>query len=100
MNLLRQNLSKTDYLKYFSHTSDIAGIKMYEYKGGKQEGVKGIDVKTGTGFAFTVIPDRGMDILNTDYCGIPVSWVSKTESCTPRILKMEALVFLEVLAVD
>ncbi len=94
MNLLRQNLSKTDYLKYFSHMSDLAGSKMFEYKGGKQEGVKGIDVKTGTGFAFTVVPDRGMDILNTEYCGIPVSWVSKNRMMHPAYFENGGIGFL------
>lgn len=94
LNLLRQNLSKTDYLKYFSHMSDLAGIKTFEYKGGKQEGVKGIDVKTGTGFTFTVVPDRGMDILNTEYCGIPVSWVSKNRVIHPAYFENGGIGFL------
>ena len=94
VNLLRQNLLKTDYLKYFSNMSDLAGAKVFEYKGGMKEGVKGIDVKTGTGFKFTVVPDRGMDILDSEYCGIPISWVSKNRIMHPTYFENGGIGFL------
>jgi len=51
VNLLRQDLLKTDYLKYFSNMSDLAGTKVFEYKGGMKEGkilkmVNEVDQKT------------------------------------------------------
>jgi len=38
----------------------IAGIKRYEFIDGKAKGLEAIDIKTGSGFNFTVLPGRGM----------------------------------------
>ena len=58
------------------NVSQIAGVRRYRIEGGAADGVQGIDVYTGSGLRFTVLPGRGMDISHASYRGIPLEWVS------------------------
>jgi len=43
----------------------LAGARGSVLTDGKADGVRAVDVTTGTGFNFTVLPGRGMDIPRT-----------------------------------
>ena len=58
--------------------SQIAGARACELTGGLAKGVEAVDVKTGTGFEFTVLPGRALDIAWASYKGISVGYMSKT----------------------
>lgn len=77
------DMSKNDLMKHIGHISQIAGAKHYTFSEGKAKGVSAIDVKTGTGLSFTVVSDRGMDIAQAEYKGIPLSFISKTGIVSP-----------------
>jgi len=42
---------------------------------GKGRGMRMIDVDNGSGLRFTVYPDRGMDIGEASFCGLPLVWL-------------------------
>lgn len=63
--------------------SQIAGLKRYSFTEGKAKGIEAIDVKTGSGLSFTVLPGRGMDIAWADFKGLPFSYISKTGIVSP-----------------
>ncbi len=63
--------------------STIAGLKPYTLFDGPERGVFAIDVWTGSGLQYTVVPDRGMNICNTKYRGIPLDWSSGTRLTSP-----------------
>lgn len=67
-----------ELLRFTGDMSQFAGAKRYAFTEGKEKGVEGVDVKTGTGFEYTVLPGRGMDIAYCSYKGVPVSYMSKT----------------------
>ena len=65
--------------KFYSHKelerrvgniSQIGGTRHYELIEGRSKGVSAIEVNTGSGFCFTVLPDRGLDISRATYKGI------------------------------
>jgi hypothetical protein len=58
--------------------AQVAGARASVLAGGKAEGVPAVDVYTGSGFAFTVLPGRGMDIPFARYDGISLSFLSGT----------------------
>lgn len=47
----------------------IAGTRHYELLNGSCKGTRAIDVKTGGGLEYTVVPDRGLDISLASYKG-------------------------------
>lgn len=56
--------------------SQIAGIRASKLAGGKAEGVRCLDVKTGSGLSFAVVPDRCLDLAWTDYRGFALGYMS------------------------
>lgn len=65
-----------DELKHMTGTiSQIAGIRLFEYSDGRMRGVRAADVWTGSGFRFTVLLDRGMDLGPADFAGTPLAWI-------------------------
>lgn len=53
----------------------LAGIRLIEYSDGKMRGMRAADVWTGSGFRFTVLLDRGMDIGPAEFQGRPLAWM-------------------------
>lgn len=82
--LFGASFSKEELFKKVGDISQIGGVKPYELSDGNQRGVKAVDFKTGTGFNFTVLSDRGMDISSADYNGIPLCWRSATGEVAPQ----------------
>lgn len=65
-------------LRYTGDISQFAGAKRYEFIDGKAKGIEAADIRTGTGFEYTVLPGRGMDIAHCSFKGVPVAYMSKT----------------------
>lgn len=74
--------------------SQIAGLKRYSFSEGKAKGVEAIDVKTGSGLSFTVLPGRGMDIAWAEFNGTPFSYISKTGIVSPQYYESGRLEWL------
>ena len=67
-----------DFLrKHVGDLSQVAGLKRYRLVGGKADGVEAVDIRTGSGFSFTVLPGRCMDIAWAEYKGIALSYMAK-----------------------
>lgn len=77
MNLYGKNYTREQIRQRVGHISQIAGIKPYTLSEGRSRGVDSIDVKTGSGFNFTVLPGRAMDIAWMEYKGMPAGYISK-----------------------
>ena len=64
--------------------SQFAGVRLGELGDGFERGVRTVDVRTGSGFEFTVMADRGLDIGAASFCGAPLAWRSPTTFHTRR----------------
>jgi hypothetical protein len=51
---------------------------------GKSRGMRVIDVRTGSGLSFSILPDRCLDIAWADYKGMPLAYMSQSEVCGPE----------------
>lgn len=76
------NYNKLDLSKV-GDMSQVAGLRRYEFAEGKAKGVEAVEVHTGAGLSFTVLPGRGMDIAWISYRGVPLSYMSKTGVVSP-----------------
>ncbi len=52
-------------------------------RGGNAEGVEALEVWTGSGLAFTVLPGRGLDVANATWKGQSLCWLSPTGIVSP-----------------
>lgn len=87
-------MSKRELMKHIGDITQVTGAQKYEISEGKGKGVTVIEVKTGTGFSFTVVPDRGMDIAYASYKGVPISFISKTGITSPFLYEEPGIGFL------
>lgn len=76
-------LNKEELLERVSSMSQIAGTRVFKYTEGKAAGVRAVEVNAGMGLSFTVLLDRGMDIGEAYYKGIPIAWKSKVGVIAP-----------------
>lgn len=76
-------LTKTEILKRVGDITQIAGAIRYTYSEGKAKSTDAIEVKTGGGLRFVILPDKGMNIAYAEVNGIPFSYISKTGIVSP-----------------
>lgn len=75
--LYGNTVNKRHLTHHVGNMSQIGGVKAYELTSGQARGVQALDVRTGTGFEFTVLPGRGLDIAWASYKGVPIGYISK-----------------------
>lgn len=66
-----------------SDLRQLADIRLATLDDGLERGVRIALVRTGSGFDFTVLLDRAMDIGTATYNGIPLAWQSGTGAVHP-----------------
>lgn len=94
MHLFGQTYAKRDLLKYVGDISAVADARASTLLDGNGRGMRIVEVWAGSGFCFTVLPDRGMDIAHCSYQGIPLAFVSKTGLVSPYLFEREGTGFL------
>ncbi len=82
---------REELMRLTGDISQIAGTKQYELLEGKGRGVRAVDFWTGTGFVFTILLDRGMDISEARYCGRSLCWRSPAGDVHPHFFDPRSL---------
>ncbi len=83
--LFGQEMSRADLLERTGDISQVAGVRRLRLEEGKEEGVGLVEVRTGTGLRYTVLPSRGLDVSFAEYKGIPLCWRSSTGDVSPHL---------------
>ena len=73
----RPDVERASCVNHYGHMRQLCGLKRYTFADGRAAGAEAIDVDTGGGLSFTVLPGRGMDISQLRYRGVPVSYMTK-----------------------
>jgi len=92
--LYGQEFSRCELMRKIGDISQVAGVKRYQLLDGNENGVEAVDFRTGTGFNFTVLPGRGMDISYAEYNGQPLCWRSSTGDVGSAYFEPEGLGWL------
>ena len=74
VELFGRKLSRQEIREYMGSLDSAAGITRFQYDEGRSKGLSAVEMRTGTGFRFVVLPDRGLDIGLCEYRGIPLSY--------------------------
>ncbi|MBV8991672.1 MAG: aldose 1-epimerase family protein [Solirubrobacterales bacterium] len=72
----------------------MAGIRLVTLGDGAERGVRVLEFRTGSGFAFDVLVDRGFDIGRCALGGKPLAWESGVGVAGPWYFEPEGLGFL------
>lgn len=78
MSEIRKNLKK-----YMGNTCQLGGTRHYRLTDGIADGCRCIDVNTGSGFCYTVVCDRGMDISLASFKGTNLAFLTENMEAHP-----------------
>lgn len=92
--LFGRHWSREELLQRMGDLSQVAGVQEFTLRGGRAEGVRAVEVRTGTGFRFWVLPDRGLDIAGAEYGGVPLAWMSPVGIVHPAYFEPEGFGWL------
>jgi len=92
--LYGKSWSKRELLSHIGDPAQVAGVRPAILQDGKADGVKAVDVQTGAGLQFTVLPGRGMDIPDARYRGISLHFTSGTGITSPAYYEEPGLGWL------
>ena len=93
VHLYERDLKKDDLLRRVGSIEQVAGIKILELSSGFERNVRVAMVRNGE-LSFLAAIDRGMDIVNTEYRGVPLSWISSTGIVAPSFYEPEGFGWL------
>ena len=74
--LYGKEFTREELLTYAADVTHLGGVHLHELADGAGRGVRVARFRTGSGFAFDVLLDRGMDIGRAEHNGRPISWWS------------------------
>ncbi len=83
-HLFNRDWQPSDLLAYVGDISQLGGVRLVTLDDGSERGVRAAELRSGEGFNFTVLLDRGMDIGHAEYRGIPLAWISPTGAVAPQ----------------
>ena len=96
MNVLGQQLTRTEVLARVGDISQLGGPVPGVLTEGMANGVRTIDVRSPGGLSFVVIADRGLDIGRAEYLGVPLAWRSPVGEVSPAFADQHGLGWLDV----
>jgi hypothetical protein len=82
-HLYQRDRSHEELARYTGTMNQIAGIQPLEASEGPERGSRLLQVWTGSGLTFNVLPDRAMDIAACQYKGMSLTWRSATGETHP-----------------
>ncbi len=80
--------------QYIGNQAQIGGTRHYELTDGRSRNIRAIDVNTGNGLQFTVLPDRGMDISLASFKGVNLVYLTCTGETHPAFYEPESIGWL------
>ena len=75
--------NRKEVRKYIGNDYQVGGTRHYQLTGGSSDGCRCIDVRTGSGFEYTVVCDRGLDISLASYKGINLAYLTENMETNP-----------------
>ena len=89
IKLYGKTYGRAELLPAVGDISQLGGVRLSRLSGGLQDGVFAADFRTGSGFNFTVLPDRALDIAYAEFNGQPLCWRSSTGDVAPSYYEPE-----------
>ncbi|MGE5274020.1 MAG: aldose 1-epimerase family protein [Verrucomicrobiota bacterium] len=92
-DLYGSNWSRLELARRVGRLEQVAGVRLVTLGDGAERGVRLLEFRTGTGFAFDVVVDRAFDIGRCEHGGRALSWTSPTGFAGPWYYEPEGLGF-------
>lgn len=86
--------SKDGILARVGKMEQLAHIRRSVLDDGKGRGMRVFDVLNCGGISFSVCPDKGLDIANASFKGIPLAWISPNGAVGPAFYEKDGMGWL------
>jgi len=96
INIYNKSYETGELRKRVGNLYQIGGTRHYELTEGNSRGTRAIDVNTGAGLCFTVLPDRGMDISLASYKGVNLVYQTPNGEVNPSFYNPAGVEWLKV----
>lgn len=83
-----------EIIKYIGNTSQLWGVRPYEFIDGWARKMRAFDVNAGNGLHYTVLPDRGMDISLASFKGYNLVYLTCNGETNPAYYEPEGIGWL------
>lgn len=87
-------MAARDLKPYIGSMRQLAGATSAVLDDGRGRGVRVVDVDNGSGLAFQVLPDRGMDIGRATFRGVPLAYLTPVGVAHPAYYEPDGLRWL------
>jgi hypothetical protein len=94
MRLWGEEFARAELLRRVGGFDQVAGVRLATLGDGNERGVRVLEFRTGTGFAFEVIVDRAFDIGRCELAGKALGWQSGLGYGGPWFAEYEGLGWL------
>ncbi|MHB9134483.1 MAG: aldose 1-epimerase family protein [Armatimonadota bacterium] len=94
VRLFGREFSKEELQAYTGNLAQVGGIRAVELATGRERGVRAFDVATGSGFEFTVLADRALDISRAVFRGRSLAVHSPGGQAHPAYYESQGLGWL------
>jgi hypothetical protein len=78
-----KNWKRSDLLRWVGSPKQLGGMTRVHLAEGVGQGTSAVEVDTGGGLRFRILLDRGMDITEASYNGLPLAWISPMGEAHP-----------------
>ena len=82
--LFGKNWTRKQLLERIGNPNQIATVRPHTLADGRAKGVGAVEFSTGSGFRFTVLPDRALDICAAEHNGRSLCWQSAGGVTSPH----------------
>lgn len=93
-HLFGEDLGRRELLRRVGRLDQAAGVRLVVLGDGAERGVRVLEFRTGTGFAFDAVVDRALDIGRCEMGGRALGWLSPVGFSGPWFDEPEGLGFL------
>jgi hypothetical protein len=87
-------MKRDEIQQYIGNPAQLGGTRHYTLSDGWGKGLRAIDVNSGNGLNYTIIPDRGMDISLASFKGKNLVYLSSNGETHPSFYEQEDLGWL------
>jgi len=81
--LFGRTYTKQELLSFTGNMAQLGGIRSVELSAGRERGVRGFELTTGTGFTATILADRALDITSASFRGRSLSYLTPSGQAHP-----------------
>jgi hypothetical protein len=89
VELYGRSLTRREVARHAGMLSQFAGVRLMTLGDGVERGIRMLEFRTGTGFRFTVLVDRALDVADCEYRGAAIGWHSPSGFRHPALHEYE-----------